>query len=103
MDYPDVLLGRADVDTLFDKKITLKDNYTLVYTVEYGCVWKGNQSISLDGIYLRNDLLDEYNLKEVSTASFELKITESMISAYKKGELSIEDLADQAIKSYVGY
>lgn len=103
LDYPDVLLGRADVDTLFDKKITLKDNYTLVYTVEYGCVWKGNQSISLDGIYLRNDLLDEYNLKEVSTAGFELKITESMISAYKKGELSIEDLADQAIKSYVGY
>ena len=52
---------------------------------------------------MRNDLLDEYNLKEVSTAGFELKITESMISAYKKGELSIEDLADQAIKSYVGY
>lgn len=101
--YPDVLLGRADVDTLYNGEITLEEDYTLVYTVESGYIWKGEMSPGLTGIYVRNDLLDQYNLTKVELPENSMIITEELRRQYWEGKITIEELTDEALKSYLGH
>ena len=69
---PEVLVGNANVNWLFNDDDIVKDNYIVFKIIPYGYVWKNQYLKTKDFIYLRKDVMDKlikenHNSKETNS------------------------------------
>lgn len=64
MGIPDVIIGQPNLKYVYGNMISYKD-YALVARIESGFIWKNKSATGITRIYVRNDLLDQYGLKEI--------------------------------------
>ena len=99
---PDVLLGDVNVKMLTDNAVTIKD-YSPVYEMQFNYIWKGNLYRGMRYLYVRNDLLEQYNLIPIDrpeglVGSTGFVISDEIRERYENGE-PIEDI----LKPYLDY
>lgn len=61
---PDVLIYHPDIESVYGDQISFRD-YAPVYEITQSHVWKGKRDESHEYLYLRRDLLEKYNFREV--------------------------------------
>ena len=99
---PDVLLGEVDVEFLTDDKYSMQD-YTPVFEMKSHYIWKGLSNISIQYVYVRNDLLETYKVvpldrPEGIIGKTGFVITDEMRERYQNGE-DVNDI----LKPYLDY
>lgn len=97
---PDVLIGKVNVEFLTDGIYTIADDYSPVYCSESAYIWKGRQTTNLRFfVFVRNDLLDKYDLKMLDlpdgiNAALEPYVSDSMREAFFNG-VPAEEIIDE--------
>lgn len=89
MGAPDIIIGHPKLEYVYGDTVSY-DDYSLVYMIENGFIWKGKSAHGLTIIYMRSDLLDDYGLKALNSTVFSnleagFQITEDMKEAYENG------------------
>jgi len=68
---PDVVLSKADLDSLFEGENLLLTEYEVVYQIQIRLSWKMNiVEYYVDNIYVRKDLLKEHHLEPLEDLLF---------------------------------
>ncbi|MBR4656111.1 MAG: hypothetical protein IKO68_05980 [Oscillospiraceae bacterium] len=85
---PDILLGKADLELVFDG-IDL-DQYTLVEALPVNYIWKTSVSSGILPLCARNDIMDQYQLEPLEDEGINLwfngfRVTDEMREAYENG------------------
>ena len=63
---PDVIVGEASLDNVFvDDKVNFKEDYVYVFSDLSHKIWKDNVENLSIGIYLKRDLAEKLNIKEI--------------------------------------
>ena len=102
---PDLLLSTPNLEAVYGKEISY-DDFSLVQMLEYNYIWK-NQYISYKlPLYMRNDLLDQYQIEPITDVSYEywtngFSITEEMREAYENG-VPVEEILKPYLDAMFG-
>ncbi len=85
---PEVLLGRPELSALYGDAVFLSD-FALVAVPEVNYIWKNRDYHGIVPIFLRNDLLEEYQLEPILDAKYGMvtgfSITDEMWEQYESG------------------
>ena len=94
---PDVLLGQVNLMKIFGTEVSY-DEYSLVYFGVSNFYWKGTSSMEYSPIYVRTELLSQYNLKSLpynkDTYMLFKNIPKDVWMALKQGDISMDKIMD---------
>lgn len=98
---PDLIIGHPDLGMVFDDDTTYED-YALVKEVKYGFIYKNMSSSLKIPVYIKRELLEQYELTELDNNMYDLRITDEMIEDYKSGK-SAEDILKPYFEALFNY
>ena len=86
---PELILGKANLDSIYSDEISY-DDYSLVQMYIINYIWKTQYASYSIPLYMRNDLLNQYQIEPITDLSYQywtngFSITEEMREAYENG------------------
>ena len=102
---PDVIINHPNLELVYGDEISYAD-YTLVWLNKSGFIWKDAMANGVSVIYMRNELLDEYNLEPLNDPWYDYwingaPITEEMRERYRNGE-PLDDIINPILDQMFG-